>query len=178
MKPTKSKKFTEPLTEIRMLWIPVGQFMMGDDKSEWNRVKPAHLVQVSPFWLGEIPITNQQYKLFIDETKHRKPNFWDNPKFNDPTQPVVNVTWSDAQAFCKWLRKKTGVAFTLPSEAQWEFAARGTDGRKYPWGNEKTTKKHARYGHKPKTGKPLPPGSLPAGKGPFGNLDQAGNVWE
>ena len=78
--------------------------------------------------------------------------------------------------FCKWLREKTGIGFTLTSEAQWEFAARGTDGRKYPWGNEKPDKKRACYGQN--TDKPLPAGTLSAGKGPFGTLDQAGNVWE
>ena len=80
--------------------------------------------------------------------------------------------------FCKWLREKTGIGFTLTSEAQWEFAARGTDGRKYPWGNEKPDKKRACYDQDWDKGKPLPAGSLLAGKGPFGTLDQAGNVFE
>ena len=174
--PIVGEEFTEQQTKMQMLWIPGGQFTMGDNKSKRETDKPAHPVQVSPFWLGKIPVTNQQYKVFIDDTGHKKPHYWDDSKFNDPIQPVVSVMWSDAQAFCKWLREKTGIAFTLPSEAQWEFAARGTDGRKYPWGNEEPDKKRACYGQN--TDKPLPAGTLSAGKGPFGTLDQAGNVWE
>ena len=92
--PIVGEEFTEQRTKMRMLWIPEGQFMMGSDDISSDE-KPIHPVQVSPFWLGEVPVTNQQYKVFIDETGHKKPHFWDDPKFNDPAQPVVAVTWSD-----------------------------------------------------------------------------------
>lgn len=92
---------------------------------------------------------------------------------------MVGVSWDDAVAFCKWLSKMLGRKIMLPSEAQWEFAARGTDGREYPWESRQppdATK--ACFGLDPQTGQPAPVGSYPAGRGPFGTLDQAGNVWE
>jgi len=100
------------------------------------------------------------------------PSHWENGKIpaKKDDHPVVNVYWHDAQAFCKW----AGVL--LPSEAQWEKAARGPDGRLWPWGNEKPTKDHCNFGMNVKDTTPV--GAYAKGVSPFGCLDMAGNVWE
>src|SRR6185436_1327285 len=164
--------FTEPLTGLRFLWIPGGRFRMGGDA--YADEKPIHWVRISPFWLGETPVTNRQYAVYLEKTGAKEPDYWRDRRFSSPDQPVVGVSWEDAQAFCQWLSEESGRKVILPSEAQWEFAARGIDGREYPWGNEQPDETRACF-----VGvKPAPVGSYPAGKGPFDTLDQAGNVWE
>lgn len=168
--------FTEPLTGIRFLWIPGGRFQMGGDA--YRAENPIHWVRVSPFWLGETPVTHQQYGVFLQRTGYREPAYWLDERFSAPDQPVGSVTWEDAQAFCGWLSEASGRQISLPSEAQWEFAARGTDGREYPWGNQTPDETRACFGLDAGTGQPVAVGSLPGGGGPFGSLDLAGNVWE
>ncbi|MCP5053837.1 MAG: formylglycine-generating enzyme family protein, partial [bacterium] len=85
-------------------------------------------------------------------------------------------SWEDAKTYCEWLSKKTGVSFKLPTEAQWEKAARGTDGRKYPWGEQEPNKNLANFNQD--IGKTSPVGSYPKGASPYELLDMAGNVWE
>lgn len=92
------------------------------------------------------------------------------------SHPVVQVSWHDAVSFCKWLSDRTGVAFRLPTEAEWEKAARGSDGRIYPWGNRPPTPSHANYNDM--VGGTTPVGSYPAGVSPYGAYDMIGNVWE
>jgi formylglycine-generating enzyme required for sulfatase activity len=162
----------EPLTGIRLVWIPGGRFEMGG--TEKFDGKPVHAVRISPFWLGETPVTNAQYAVFLEKTGAAEPEYWRNRRFSSPDQPVVGVNWENAQAFCRWLAETWGRQAVLPSEAQWEFAARGDDGRQYPWGNEPPDARHACFDQ----AQPAPVGSYPAGRGPFGTLDQAGNVWE
>jgi formylglycine-generating enzyme required for sulfatase activity len=168
--------WTEPLTGIRFLWIPGGRFQMGG--TEYEREQPIHWVRVSPFWLGETPVTNRQYAAFLEQTDREEPRTWRDKRFCAPEQPVVSVSWENAMAFCRWLSELSGREVTLPSEAQWEFAARGTDGREYPWGAEPPDATRAYFGLNWQTDQPASVGSYPAGKGPFGTLDQAGNVWE
>jgi formylglycine-generating enzyme required for sulfatase activity len=144
----------------------------------YKNEQPVHWVRVSPFWLGETPVTNRQYAVFLEQTGHEEPPTWRDKRFSAPEQPVVGVGWEDATAFCGWLAEQCGQAVTLPSEAQWEFAARGTDGREYPWGSKKPDPTHACFDLDWETEQPSPVGSYPAGKGLFGTLDQAGNVWE
>lgn len=175
--------FEEARTGIRFLWIPGGRFRMGlaELTSNWLRNKlsamPAHSVEMSPFWLAETPVTNQQYEHFMNATGRGEPKHWRDSRFNGPLQPVVGVTWMDAQAFCDWLAEQPGKRVVLPTEAQWEFAARGEDNRRYPWGDDvpDKTRAHYAYNHGAMTS---PVGHFPAGMGPFGTLDQAGNVWE
>lgn len=171
----------EPIPGLRLLPIPGGEFEMGSNDDliherqydDWHR--PAHRVIVRPFLLAETVITNAQYRLFLDANpKHKKPDFWTDRRFSAPDQPVVGVSWDDAMAFCAWLAKESGLAIELPTEARWEFAARGRDGRRYPWGNEKPDKQRACFA----TDKPTTVGAFPTGRGPFGTLDQAGLVWE
>lgn len=141
---------------------------------------PVHEVELPSFWLAETPVTNDQYAKFVLETGYKEPLFWRLRRFSGPDQPVVGVNWDDAMAFCSWASERTravaaGVEVTLPREAQWEYAARATDGRRYPWGNESPNATRARFGRKDGTARV---GMYMAGKGPFGHLDLAGNVWE
>ncbi|HBL27442.1 MAG TPA: hypothetical protein DD490_11460 [Acidobacteria bacterium] len=168
--------FTEPLTGIRFLRVPGGRFQMGGSVSAAER--PVHKVQISPFWFGETPVTNRQYAVFLGKTGSPEPRYWRDPRFSSPDQPVVGVSWKDAVVFCRWLTEASGRQVMLPSEAQWEFAARGADGREYPWGNERPDATRACFGLDIEKGQPAAVGSFPAGRGPFGTLDQAGNVWE
>jgi len=167
----------EPLTRIRFLWIPGGQFQMGSKRA--LNAEPVHPVRITPFWLGETPVTNAQYAVYLEKTtRATEPEYWRDRRFSAPDQPVVGVSWEDAQVFCSWLGKTWGQQVLLPSEAQWEFAACGTDGREYPWGNEEPDATRACFGLDWEKDQPAPVGSYPAGRGPFGTFDQAGNVWE
>jgi formylglycine-generating enzyme required for sulfatase activity len=153
-----------------LLYVPGGEYVLGaEDVNEAAR--PVHRVVLSPFWIAKYPVTNEQYYRFLGAHPNaRKPEYWNDKCFNQPKQPVVGVSWEEARAYCWW------AGLRLPSEAQWEVAARGTDGRRYPWGDTKPTSEHANFGlHKACT---TPVGSYPNGVGPFGTLDQAGNIWE
>jgi formylglycine-generating enzyme required for sulfatase activity len=171
-----------------MVWVPAGEFTMGgDDPWAGSDEKPMHKVRISKgFWLYRTEVTNAQYRKFVNATGHAPPDgagningdykgsvkFWQHPRYNAPDQPVVGVNWDDAQAYCKW----AGVR--LPTEAEWEYAARGTDGRKYPWGNGKPDATRAVFDRPDKTASPSKVGSLPAGASWCGAFDLAGNVWE
>ncbi len=171
------RDFLEPTTGMRFLWVPGDRFEMGAEDI-WEACEPIHWVQISSFWLAETQVTNTQYAKFLKAVPGQmEPAYWRDRRFSAMEQPVVGVSWHEAVAFCKWLAKQTGQTFQLPSEAQWEFTAKGTDGRKYPWGNEKPDETRACFDLGEK-GQPAPVGSFPAGKGPFGHHDLAGNVWE
>ncbi|MBF0141236.1 MAG: SUMF1/EgtB/PvdO family nonheme iron enzyme [Magnetococcales bacterium] len=167
----------EPLPGLRLLPVPGGIFNMGDNNGRDNE-KPEHQVILSPFYLAETPVTNQQYGLFLKATKHREPGYWREQRYADPRQPVVGVDWHDAMAFCAWLTQESGQEIHLPTEAQWEYAARGEESLRYPWGDKEPTNELACFGLDWNKGKPSLVGQYPAGRGPFGHLDLAGNVWE
>jgi formylglycine-generating enzyme required for sulfatase activity len=173
--------FVEPTTGLRFLWVPGGRFWMGsgaDEEDAFEDEKPRHLVEVSGYWLAETPVTNRQYEIFVREQPGTSgPRWWRDRKYNQPEQPVVGVTWLEAKAFCRWLSALSGRRLELPTEAQWEFAARGPEGRRYPWGDEAPDGTRAHYGRSLEE-EPIPVGSLPAGHGPFGHMDLAGNIWE
>ena len=170
------EKLIEATTGMRFCWIPGGRFQMGGEVEQ--NESPVHWVRVSAFWLGQTPVTNRQYAAFLEQTGYRPPEYHADPRFTDPEQPVVGVSFQDAMEFCRWLGSASGLQITLPSEAQWEYSARGTDGRKYPWGKETPDASRACFGEDAATGGPAAVGSCPAGRGPYGTLDQAGNVWE
>jgi formylglycine-generating enzyme len=116
-------------------------------------------------------VTNEQYGRFLSTNPNvGEPKHWKDNRLNRPEQPAVGVSWQEAQAYCRW------AGLRLPSEAQWEAAARGTDGRRYPWGDAEPTPEHANFGNR--IGRPTRVGLFLKGAGPFGALDQAGNVWE
>ncbi len=152
-----------------MALVPAGYFFMGGNEGS-GAESPRHLVWLDAFYIDKYEATNRQYGEFLRATGYEKPRFWDNPRYNSPNQPVVGVSWDDAAAYCRWAGKR------LPTEAEWEKAARGgLEGRKFPWGNEEP-KGRAVFGQDMDTGKPAPVGSFePNG---YGLYDLAGNVWE
>jgi formylglycine-generating enzyme required for sulfatase activity len=151
----------------------------GADKDWVNRSGPQHTVELADYQIGRFPITNLEYAAFVKGSGHDAPRGWDGEDYPEGKgdHPVVQVTWQDAQAYCAWLREKTGKAYGLPSEAQWEKAARGTDGRAYPWGSTfdvtRANVSESQIGDTTPVGKY---GEL--GASPYGAEDMAGNVWE
>ena len=118
-----------------MARIPAGWFRMGDDAGRDDE-RPAHRVWVDEFELAVYQTTNAEYSLFLSATRHPKPLHFDDADFCHPQQPVVGVSWFDAAAYCDWLSRATGRRYRLPTEAEWERAARGgVEGEAYPWGD-------------------------------------------
>jgi len=203
---------TQAPTEASSEWVlvPAGEFVMGADapaasdpggagqgQSE-KEVRlpgpmpdpdeaPKHTVYLDAFYIGKYEVTNKQYHSFVKTTGHRLPenccearyNIWrgDMPVEGTANLPVINVGWEDAAAYCKWTGGR------LPTEAEWEKAARGTDGRTYPWGNEPVSGNRANYAFDPV---PIWDGiatlanvdQYEFGKSPYGAYEMAGNVWE
>ncbi len=171
-----------PPFEPEMILIPAGEFLMGSDPSidklADDNEQPQHIVYLPDYYLAKTPVTNAQYAAFVKATNHEQPEHLKDgkPPQGKEDHPVVYVTWRDAVAYCNWLAEATGKAYRLPSEAEWEKGARGTDGRIYPWGNEWDPKRcNSREGGK---GGITPVGAYPKGASPYGLLDMAGNVYE
>ena len=109
---------------------------MGRDSGQDNE-RPVHRVWVDDFLLAACQVTNADYARFLRDTRSLPPPFWDDPNFNHPEQPVVGVSWFEAVRYCDWLSVQTGWRFRLPTEAEWERAARGgREGAQFPWGDE------------------------------------------
>jgi formylglycine-generating enzyme required for sulfatase activity len=133
--------------------IPEGSFLMGSEQEQENE-RPCHRIWLDRFGIGKFPVTNTAYKLFLEATQTLAPPFWADPMFCDPEQPVVGVNWDEALAYCRWLSDRAGGEFRLPTEAEWERAARGgREGALYPWGDEPPWEKPY-CGFDPKTGGP------------------------
>jgi formylglycine-generating enzyme required for sulfatase activity len=163
-----------PLPDRSMVRVPAGEFMMGSSGGDPDEL-PVHKVYVDAFFMDKHQVVVAQYARFLEATHHERPADWTvmNKPYNQ-NRPVANVNWAEADAYCKWAGKR------LVTEAEWEKAARGTDGRIYPWGNEPPTRFHANSGkevwsnHSALT----PVGTFEEGKSPYGVYDMAGNVWE
>ena len=138
-------------------------------KEAFHDEGPAHWVFLDGYFIDTYETSNQQYAEFMKATGHPEPAYWDDPRLNKPDQPVVGVNWFDATAYCEYKGKR------LPTEAEWERAARGTKGLRYPWGNQLDPDK-ANYGKKREA--TLPVNSLPEGASPYGLHHMAGNVFE
>lgn len=159
-----------------MLLVPAGTTTIGQDQLGEQDERPAHPVTLPAFWLDRTEVTNEDYGRCVsvsvcrphDAASARLNKVGDDRAFRKPRQPISAISWDDAAAYCQWAGKR------LPREVEWERAARGDDGRMYPWGNTKPTREQAVFGE----GTTAEVGSRPAGAGPFGHLDLAGNVWE
>jgi serine/threonine-protein kinase len=170
-----------PGVEMAFVRVPAGPFLMGSPPNEGEKdERPQHEVYLDEFWMGKTPVTNLQYQVFVKATGRKAPRHWKNGNIpaGKENHPVVYVAWQDAQAFCAWLSQISGHPIRLPSEAEWEKAARGTDGRKYPWGNQAPNHQLCNYGKFFSSGT-TPVGQYsPHGDSPYGCVDMAGNVWE
>jgi sulfatase modifying factor 1 len=163
-------KFTEP----QMVRVPEGWFLMGSETGQDNE-SPVHRVWIDAFDLAATQVTRAEYGRFLAATGHHKPPQWDDPLFSQPDQPVVAVSWLDANAHCEWLARITGRHFRLPTEAEWERAARGgAEQKQYPWGDD-PPESLANYSTRWKTG-PEPVGR--AEQNAYGLFDIAANVHE
>jgi sulfatase modifying factor 1 len=124
------------IVQPEMILIPAGEFLMGCDSGA-NNERPVHHVFVDEFAIACFAVTNRLYQFFIADTGHQPPPDWDAPRFGNPDQPVTSVSWFDATAYCEWLSEKTRSLYRLPTEAEWERAARGgLEGKLYTWGDE------------------------------------------
>ena len=171
-----------------MVLVPAGEFTMGLNEDRVKKMveslggmvkyhdssNPAHKVNVDAFYIDKYEVTNADYKKFVAATKHRIPLHWEDAGGDIPTgkekHPVVYATWEDAVAYCEWAGKR------LPTEAEWEKAARGTDGRLFPWG-DKFSRKALNY-DKSRKNDTTKVGNYSKGVSPYGCFDMAGNVWE
>jgi len=124
------------IIEPEMVLIPAGEFLMGCDIGAENE-RPVHPVFVDQFAIGRFAVTNRLYQSFVEATGHQAPIGLNDPRFNHPDQPLISVSWFDATAYCDWLSENTGRLYRLPTEAEWERAARGgLEGKLYAWGDD------------------------------------------
>jgi len=157
-----------------MVTIPAGFFLMGSATGQDNE-RPIHRVWVDAFQLAAHQVTNAEYEVFLRHQSKLPPPFFRDANFSDPQQPVVGVSWFDATDYCAWLRSVTARNFRLPTEADWERAARGgVDGKLFPWGDA-PPESLPNYGVRWQTG-PEPVGQSPPN--PFGLFDICANVHE
>ncbi len=133
---------------------------------------PPHEVVLSPFAIGLHPVTNAEYTAFVHASGAPPEASANDPRFGAPDWPVVGVGWAEAQRYCEL------AGGVLPTEAQWELAARGFDGRRYPWGDQPPDESRACFAEDWNSGGPARVGERPAGVSPFGAHDMAGGVWE
>jgi iron(II)-dependent oxidoreductase len=152
--------------------IPAGKFLMGTDNEQSNEQNhPQHSTDLPTYKIDKYPVTNAQYARFVAATGHRPPSTWVNGKIPPGRElhPVTLVSWYDANSYAQWAGKR------LPSEAEWEKAARGTDGRRWPWGNVMQPSRLNTYYN---VGSTTPVTAYPQGASPYGIMDMAGNVSE
>lgn len=170
-----------------MILIPAGPFKMGIDSAtlqrvfEYDGVRPPQFetevreeserqVNLPSYYIDKYEVTNEQYEKFVRETDYEKPKYWKDPIWGAPKKPVVGITYEDARAYAKWAGKR------LPTEAEWEKAAKGTEERWWPWGS-RFVPGYCNSGEL-KIGTTTRVGQFPRGASPYGVHDMAGNVWE
>jgi formylglycine-generating enzyme required for sulfatase activity len=177
-----------PSAPLDMVYVSASEFIMGSSDSDpeaEDDEKPQHTVYLDAYYMDRTEVTNDQYRKCVEAGACSQPHNTDG--YNDPNRaehPVVWVDWNQASAYCQWAGKR------LPTEAEWEKTARGTDGRVYPWGNEwdgsklnfcdKNCPSEWKYDTSLDDGyaESAPVGSYPVGASPYGCMDMAGNVWE
>lgn len=181
--PTEAPNSSAAIPEVEMVLVPEGEFIMGQDDTNLE-VGPSHIVYLDAYYIDKYEVTNSQYRACVDagvcEAQEKGSNTFENPEFD--SHPVVNINWDMAKAFCEWRGGH------LPTEAQWEKAARGTDGRTYPWGEEEPMDETQTFGNfkyegykmdsQGFDGNTVPVGSYEKGVSPFGAYDMIGNVYE
>lgn len=151
-----------------MVYLEGGSFLMGSN--DVSEERPEFETYVEPFYMDTHPVTVEEYTEFREARGHREPKFWHDPEFNGPRQPITGITWNDARAYAEWAGKQ------LPTEKQWEFAARGRENRKYPWGNLDPDTTRCNFGDY--LGMPSIVTMHESGESADGIADLAGNVYE
>ena len=184
VEPPSFEPTSTPGTKVRskdgmeMVYVPKGKFTMGStDSDAWDDESPVREVSLDAYWIDKYEVSNGQYQKCVNAGKCTKPSYTDSStrssyygKAEYDNYPVIYVSWHQAKAYCEW------AGGSLPTEAQWEKAARGTDARKYPWGDESPNSNLVNYGKI--KGDTTAVGSYPRGVSPYGAMDMAGNVWE
>ncbi len=172
-----TKSMRPPENSFKWIRIPEGPFWMGsnlyEDPEASDNETPRHSIYLPEFYVAQVPVTNFHYQAFIEATNHIPPRYWENgvmPSL-EGDYPVVGISWFDAVAFCEWAKVR------LLSEAEWEKAARGIDGRKYPWGNNPPDKRICNYDMNWGATTSVNEFKL-RGASPYGAFDMVGNVWE
>jgi formylglycine-generating enzyme required for sulfatase activity len=180
--------------EPELVRVPAGIFLMGTSDGQISQLRalfewakdisfdteqPQHRIHLPAYQIGRYPINNAQYAAFVQATARDAPRSW--PGGHVPgdraDHPVTDVTWHDAQAYVAWLRQRTGPQYRLPTEAEWEKAARGPDARIWPWGSQPPDQNRCNFDRQ--AGDTTPAGHhSPQGDSPYGCADMAGNVWE
>lgn len=159
---------------MTQVFVPSGEFLMGTDSRQSQKNRPQHAVTLSAFWVDQTEVSNAMFQKCVDAGNCKAPlmgglnPYYGKAKYKD--HPVVYVSWEAAQNYCTWAGRR------LPTEAEWEKAARGTDGRLYPWGDTLPNNQLANYDNA--IGEPLPVDRYPLGASPYGALNMAGNVRE
>lgn len=171
-----------PYGEPEWVEISAGKFTMGSGPNEplgiFDEI-PQHQLDLPIYWIARVPITNAQYELFLRANGYEIPDYWEDGRVPPGLEslPVVDITWNDAMAYSQWLAQSTGKSVTLPSEAEWEKAARGMVGAQYfPWGDSYVPS--FCNGEELALGTATPVGIFPEGASPYGVLDMSGNVFE
>jgi formylglycine-generating enzyme required for sulfatase activity len=187
-----------PGVTMEFVGVPAGPFLMGssdDDELADDDEKPQHELDLPAYSIGKTEVTNAQFRPFVEGDGYTnadywteagwqwreanditQPGLWDNSEWNGDAQPVVGISWYEAVAYANWVSAQTGQEFRLPTEAEWEKAARGPDGLIWPWGNQPPNEELANFGQNIEH--TVAVGSYPEGATPYGALDMAGNVWE
>jgi formylglycine-generating enzyme required for sulfatase activity len=169
--------------DLDLIFIPAGDFLMGSDPKQDHQAdsdeQPQHTLFVSDYFIMRHPVTNAQYRQFVEATDHRTPLFWNKGEFpaDKADHPVVGVSYRDAIAYCRWAGEQTGLTLRLPTETEWEKAARGPDGQIYPWGDQWDIDRCNTRESKRKGTTPVGYFS-PAEDSPYGLTDLGGNVQE
>jgi len=170
-----------PNDGMKLLYVPAGEFQMGDNNGQPSEM-PEHTVYLDAYWIDQTDVTNAMFAQYVSSDGGNEPpsknssitrkSYWHNSEYAD--YPVIYVSWDQADTYCKWAGR------SLPTEAQWEKAARGTDGRTYPWGEgiDKTKANYLLRVADQGAADTTEVGSYPAGASPYGALDMAGNVWQ
>lgn len=182
---TPPPRFVSQPDGAEMVLVPAGPFIYGANQTEiksllkklkagWADIFASeHRRQtrtLPAFYIDRFEVTNERYSRFVSATKRGPTRFSRYPQLNDPKQPVVGIGWQDAEAYCRWSEKR------LPTEEEWEKAARSTDGRTWPWGDEDDPKRY--NGRAAEYFAPIAVGSFQSGDSKYGVADMAGNVWE
>ncbi len=140
-------------------------------------LKGGQTFAVDDFYIAKYPLTNAQYAIYVNESG-KKPDYWNDAKFNRPLQPVVGISWQDAIDYCEWLSSKIAYDVTLPTEQQWQRAAQGDNNQRYPWGENWDASLCNNIFAEKAVGKTTPINQYPSGVSPYGLFDMSGNVWE